>query len=85
MHMIAGATDRMRYSVHPTDNATKIFVHTYPQRGREPRLTILGAEDQMVMKRRWVEGMSQFLALRPERNSLAACAPPVVPLRFTTG
>ncbi len=58
----------MRDTIYPPHNFSAIFMETGARRRREPRLTIFGAKDEMVMQEKSVEGIRQVLALLPERN-----------------
>ena len=61
VNMIVHPTDGMRDPTLGAHDAAKIFMQTRAQTRREPRLPVLGAEDEMVMQGEMGGGHARIL------------------------
>src|SRR5687767_10407335 len=82
--MISGTAHRMRDAFQSAHNSAERFVHARTGCWGEPRFTIFGAEDQVVMEGE-MRGRHTAAFSRSCRSAILSCVSPVVTLRFTTG
>ena len=68
MHVIRDAADPMWLALESVDYATKIFVQSGADGGSDQRLTVLRAEDQMIVQSE-IRGHTRTLKIR-DRESM---------------